>query len=464
MLLAVSVCLVGVSETYAAAKPKAKVVSKSAAKSITKSVKKKVRGSPKAAPQKPDDMFRYFENQKAQLNAMREKNGQPTEQRYASTPRQTGVYIPNERTDWSYDKCTGQGAVTLAAAPATPADLAFILPMGSMYDAHVTPVDHQYWHPVGEGGPANPERVEIHAPADGNIVFVEHETQTLLEQRPGGLPPQDDYRVVIEHSCTFYTYLIHVNKLTPAILAQVQWQYGGRVGSTFSWVRIPIKAGEVIGKTGDHPFDFAVVNTEANLPGFLSPRVYDKEFWKVHTVDPFDYFTPSLRTELVAKNLRTSPPLGGKIDYDAKGKLVGNWFKTGTNGYAGAGGWRYWAGHLALAYDPIDPTHVTISIGTFKDYAEQFGVKGNAPDPATIGAANGIAAYELVPFDYYVGNPKWDKNSFASGVSARNNDSAVAGVLLAQVVDDHHLKVEIQPGKTLAQTPVFTEAAVVYER
>jgi len=98
-----------------------------------------------------------------------------------------------------------------------------------------------------------------------------------------------------------------------------------------TWERIPVKEGEVIGSVGVGKFDFSVVDEAVNLTGFANPKTYE-EVWKIHTVDTFDYYKEPLRSALLAKNVRVDKPYGGKIDYDIKGRLIGNWFKEGTGG------------------------------------------------------------------------------------------------------------------------------------
>ena len=63
-----------------------------------------------------------------------------------------------------------------------------------------------------------------------------------------------------------------------------------------------------------------------------------------------------LRSQLLALDERDIAPRWGKIDYDVNGKLVGNWFRVGSGGYAGMqrGGEGYWDGNLAVVYDGND--------------------------------------------------------------------------------------------------------------
>ncbi|MCH8991924.1 MAG: hypothetical protein IIA44_09290, partial [Acidobacteria bacterium] len=171
-----------------------------------------------------------------------------------------------------------------------------------------------------------------------------------------------------------------------------------------------------------------------------------------------------IQEQLIAKSLRSVEPFGGKFDYDIDGRLVGNWFLRGTNGYAGVERDRYWAGHLAVAYDLFDPSHVVVSIGTFDGASVQFAVRGNAPDPGDVSIESEVVVYELVDYDYYVDGERWDRVSLVKGIEARNLDGRIYGVVLFQLVDDRTLRVETFPGKTAPQVTGFTASALIYER
>ena len=157
-----------------------------------------------------------------------------------------------------------------------------------------------------------------------------------------------------------------------------------------------MKAGQVIGKVhGGFTFDFALIDTAVTRQGFVRPEQFMKrDPWKPNTVDPFDYIEEPLRSKLLAFNPRQVPPFGGKIDYDVDGRLVGNWYREGSGGYAGANQrWDYWVGHVTFAYHHLDPSQIIISMGELDGRAQQFAVQGNAPDPAKIGKAEGMVKY-----------------------------------------------------------------------
>ena len=340
---------------------------------------------------------------------------------------------------FSNGQCQGKGSTKLKASPINVDNLELIFPMGKMASAHVTPTDHQYWVPNGAkslgGLTDDPEKYEIFAPFDGYIVAVEHSTQAITEGSKQ--PPQDDYRIILEHSCTFYTILIHINKVKKEILDQITFKQDSP-GHSSGFGRVKVKAGEMIGKSGAHQFDFSVINTEIALSGFIKPQSYNAEPWKIHTVDTFDYVDEPLKSKLITKSVRTISPIGGKIDYDTPGKLVGNWFRQGSGGYfgnqsdRGASG-RYWDSHLSVVYDPIDPTKITISTGNFNGASAQFGVLGNSPDPKEVDEKLGVIKYELVERDYQTSSGEvWNERTFDKNLKFRA-DTEIRGVVLCQV-------------------------------
>lgn len=352
--------------------------------------------------------------------------------------------------------CEGNGSFLLGTSPIALKDLQKILPMGVMSSEHITPTDHQYFHTVGFSGPKddteNLDRFKIYAPADGEIVSV------------GTLYGRNDYRIVIAHTCTFYTIFIHIDKLSEKVINAIS---ENGVVPEQSWNRIPVKEGKVIGTIGIGKFDFSVVDETVTLKGFARRETYDDnqkgEVWKTHTVDTFDYYKEPVKSELLKKNTRKVPPFGGKIDYDIDGKIVGNWFVEDTGGYRGLGNWNYWLTHLSIVYDAFDTNQIVISIGEFEGRGQQFGVKGNAPNPATIGVESGIVKYELFPYDYYSGNVKWDGINYVEDIKAVNTND-VRGIALFELIEARRLKAEFFPGKSAAQVNGFTGNAKVYER
>ncbi|MBI4021490.1 MAG: hypothetical protein HY369_04545 [Candidatus Aenigmarchaeota archaeon] len=337
-----------------------------------------------------------------------------------------------------------------------PVDLdetSILVPLGLMFGNHVTPVDHQYFQNYAE-----PEKnIAVYSPGDGRIRTIQHMSGTYYDAGKGQEVEWDDYRLEIEHACGVSSTFIHIDTLSDKI-AQHAPEKGKNVV-----VDIPVAAGEGIGHyTGN--VDYNLVDVAVILPGLLVPEHYEREPWKIHVPDTLQYFTDPIRTSMIAKSIRTAEPVAGKFDHDIDGRLIGNWFEEGTNGYAGANLEKYWVGHLSISPDYIDPNHVIVSMGDFADTEKQFGVAGNAPDPADVSVVTGLVEYALVDYDYFVPDGSlWDKISVAKGITAKNGDD-VQGVILLQLVEDRKLRVEIFPGKKAMEVSGFTASAKMYER
>lgn len=344
--------------------------------------------------------------------------------------------------------CTGKGTVSFTSPPRRLKDIEFIEPIGLMVGGHVTPIDHGYYYPPNWKPQDNPaEFKDVLSPANGTITNI---------QLVGG--KQGDYRLVIHHTCTFYTIYIHVKELSPKIAQTI-----GDFSSMSKNTNIPVSAREVIGRANG--FDFSVHDDETVLKGFIIPEHYDAEPWKIRTVNMFDYFVEPIKSQLLAKNVREAEPRGGKIDYDIDGRLVGNWFVENTNGYRGGGvAPDYWNTHLAFAYDGLDHSLIIVSMGNFSGEAKQFAVKGNSPDPASVSMSTGIVKYELVDVEYIIKDTGqyWDRISYAKGLKAVGIEQ-VHGVVLVQLIEDRKIKFETFPEKTAAEVTGFTNPTI-YER
>ncbi len=368
--------------------------------------------------------------------------------------------IPQKSIGLFGQECEGKGTTPLKTFPLDPKNIELIVPMGRVYDSHVTPTDHQYIIPVGTNGGSlitdDPKKYNLRAPADGFIISIELFKEPI-EQQYRNQPYQDNYLVLFEHSCDYYTRLIHIDTLSDKVRASFAFPHPEEE-HPYASTRIPVKEGDVIGTVGSHSFDFQIMNAQAKNKGILRPEHID--FFSSYTVDTFAYLSEPLRAALLQKNIRTTAPLGGKINYDKEGTLLGNWFKVGRDNKREG----YWVNNLSVVYDHIDQGQIRISLGDFGGYPKAFGVKGNAPDPSAVGQDSGITKYELVTFDYVdLDGKQWDALHFAQGLTARNTQN-IAGIVLFQLLKDKKLKVEAFPGKTSSDIAGFTNAALLFER
>lgn len=354
---------------------------------------------------------------------------------------------------WSRGQAEGKGPVKLANFPLLVEDISHINPMGMMASGHTTPIDHLYL--VAKESPDKNKLYDVLAVADGRIVVIQwRPNPTGKQPDPTVFDRAVDLKVTLEHATTCWSYLDHLVELDPAIQKQVGSEL--KPGQPFP-VRIPVEAGQVIGKVrGGFTFDFALIDTTVTNKGFVIPDQFLKrDPHKLHVVDPLDYVDEPLRTKLMSFNARKAKPLGGRIDYDIDGKLVGNWYREGTGGYAGLDRrWDYWVGHLTFAYHHLDPSQIIISIGDVEGRARQFAVRGNSPDPAKISVTDGLVKYSLVA-------PNIDSRT---GQPLANFPERFFGTLLVQLVEDRKMKFEVFLDKTAQQVETFTSAAKFYER
>lgn len=356
----------------------------------------------------------------------------------------------------SHGQCNGRGPVTLGTSPMKEEDFAFIIPYGLMIGAHVTPIDHQYFSPTIFSSPR--DTYEVRAMADGRIVDIQHRVHPPSEDNPSGT---DEYRLVFTHTCTFFTYY----DLLTSLASDIKAEFEKEARDNYASVDIPVTEGQLIGRIGGQTLDFAVWNTEITLEGFVVPEHYDSEAWKIHTVNPYDYYSEELKTLLTAKNLRVVEPIAGKIDYDIDGKLAGNWFLEGSGGYGGGGGgFDYWKTHLSIVYNHIDPSAIIVSIGDFNGESQQYGVRGNFPDPAEIGVASGLIKYELVQFDYIQPDGQhWDRDSLVQGLRVVEA-SELGGCVLFEMIEERKVKMEGFPDQLCSGISGFSSEAKFYER
>ncbi len=363
----------------------------------------------------------------------------------------------------SRGKCQGSGTVQFTHLPMELNDIGVVQPYGTMVGAHVIPTSHGYISPAEFHGPR--DQYAVYAIADGYIVNISHRGLAIGDNQDPN-HKTDEYQMQFEHSCTFYSYYDLLTSLAP----DLQQAVGKLEGFDNKSVRIPVKAGQLLGRVGGQTIDFGVWNFEKTPDYFANPKSYEED--RPYLDDMFKYFTEPLKTQLLTKAARVAEPRTGKVNYDMVGKLVGGWFKEGTGGFQGppdvqrtAGG-RYWDGHLAIAYDYIDPTSIKFSIGNWNGSATQFTVKGNAPDPATVSMESGLVKYELMGGGGYVdgdtGQPWMIDHPIAH--PQFKVGSHVEGVALIQMTAPDKLKLELFPGKTTDQVTDFTAAATVYTR
>jgi hypothetical protein len=349
------------------------------------------------------------------------------------------------------------GKAVFTHAPVPLSQMGYIEPMGKMTDGHVTPTDHVYISPVNFNAADN--TTDVVMPAEGVVIEVGAMPAQYIGDRQQQTAPED-HRLIVQHGCQYVSIFIHIHQLSPALKAAV----GTLKPSEGKRLNLSLKAGDLLGKIGGNPVDWSLMDAMKTLNGFITPSMYQGEPWKIHVVDPISAYSGSLKEQLIAKSLRSSEPYGGKIDYDKKGALIGNWFREGTNGYQGADQSRYWDGHLAVVPNYIDSTATMVSLGNWQGKAAQFSVKGKVA-PADVTVASGLIKYELVNPMYVTAEGKPWNMGLSKGIKmSQDGNGPVKGTVAFQVLEGEKLRVEQFPGKTAAQVGGFTAAAQTYER
>ncbi len=369
---------------------------------------------------------------------------------------------------FSMHQCEGT-STTLTSGITDVSKINYIYPMGGMIGTHITPIDHIYvYYPFDQNDQSTAPAGSylIQSPADGHIVAVD-------DFRIGNGYPYPDYRITIEHSCNLYSVFIHVGQLTgPAKEIATQIRTDGH------WFgRIPVKAGEVISDDSlQAGFDYSLFDQTKQLKGLANLQSYiGHEAWKPFTVDLLDYLPASSKSAYQSKYLRSSAPIGGKIDWDQPGTALGNWYVKDTNGYRGVGSnaasynnhgkiaHGYWDTHLAIAPDAVDASTYIFSVGDWEGCACQFVTNDPTLDPSKITAASGLVVVELSEWDQYDANGNRVDRIRPSKDYKVKATNVITGLLAIQVNHDGSLTVEKAPTlKSKSEFKGFTAAAQTY--
>lgn len=401
-------------------------------------------------------------------------NGQPAQPGLPECPTETATgcdrsALAPTQTSKRDDSCQDTGPSTITASPIALDDLLLIQPMGLMIGGHVTPIDHGYFY-VKQAMLNPPQKAAVYSPIDGVITAMHREHRggdAGTKADASNNSEYDDYSLTIEASCTFRVRFSNLTEFGGPIGERV----GDFAAGQSATPQYRVNAGELIGYTaGDgviQGIDVWVENDDVTLTGFVNPAQYAAaESWKLHMVDFFDYTAEPLKNQLLGFLERDASPRWGKIDYDQDGKLIGNWFRSGSGGYAGKQmGEGYWAGHLAIAPDGNDPNWTILSFGDYQGQAQQFAVMRNEPNPADVTPGTGLVKYEYGQIENYsaLTGAIWDHRSYIPNIRTRSGNP-VLGTLLVQLTDRRTLRMEIFPNKKSAEIKRFTEAAVTYER
>ncbi|MDO8509738.1 MAG: hypothetical protein Q7S24_01190 [bacterium] len=381
-----------------------------------------------------------------------EDNGASRFSNYTNFPR-----AEQEGKRLSQGACEGSGKKLMTTAPMKPEDVQMILPYGTMVGGHVIPTSHQYLEPWDRT--LGRDKYEVRAAMDATLYSISRRAQNVEsdEVRP------EEFQLWFAITCTHFYYYDLMTSLSPELQKIFDQE---KRPDDYAYVNVPVKAGQIVGKIGGQTLDYGVWDTELPpAPGILVPEHYEWDSFRFYLADPLNYYTDELKKIMLSKYVRTAEPISGKVDYDIDGKLIGGWFLEGTGNLTGGNFQKYWAGHLAIAPEYLDPSVYLISVGDFAGEAKQFSISRKSPDPKNVGIDTGMVKYDLLPWQYLkLDGTLWDWRQFTKGVKIVNDGYRGLGCVVVQMLEASKLKFEGFKNKKCAQVDGFTDAAKIYER
>jgi len=289
----------------------------------------------------------------------------------------------------------------------------YLEPLGCVNPAgHTFPTDHVYfYYNLGTATHQyDPNFIlPVYAPASGMINFI-------LET--GG--PRADTKIMVQVNANFMYYLDHIILDSTLALDSM------------------VTAGQRVGVTGSaYAMDLGVINTNITLPGLINPARYG---YTMNCDSPYKYYPEPLKSRMYALVNRISADKDGKIDYDVKGRLIGNWFHESVK-IEDSNGPIAWPKSISFAPDSYDPSQMTIGSGGYIGILGKFKASPSDPDPAQVNVNSGKVIFHL-------------NNYFRSGSS---------GLVAAQILDDLRMKIEYF-SYTNSDTASFDSNAQIYTR
>lgn len=332
----------------------------------------------------------------------------------------------------------GEGRVPYTVLPIDTSYIDEILPLGHLFPpGHPVPTTHTYWilNRYDYMDQVSGFNKPIRAPANGVITKIIY---TKWSNHP-------DYSVYIRHTNSFLTIFNHLSSINENILNRIGSQL--KEGYDGNKIYVPVQAGDTIGKTSADFIQSAALDMgsyDRNVLSYIHPEKYPLPMQ--HAISPLDNFTTDLKEFIFRKVKRISEPRGGKYDFDIPGRLSGNWFYEGTDGWTGSDGHK---NYLSFAYDVYDPQYLRISTG------ERLGgglyrIKNNAPDFKDISFSSGKIIF-------YLFSVREGDEFFGRALS-----QYIAGTLLVQMINEEKIKVELFDGEI--KFPTFTNNAKTYTR
>jgi len=339
----------------------------------------------------------------------------------------------------------GQGSIYFDTIPLDENDFYGINPLGSVSGGdHTFPTDHGAFH--WNNPDSYPPLYNVVSPAYGIITEIRY-TQYDWPAGSGQSGKYNDYRVRIEHTNNFWSFIGHISELDESILSQAgDLTVNG--DTKFMDNPIFVEKGQIIGKTGGRPeaqtsLIWWIIDDDVTL-NYVDPDRYNHFQHAVHFIercqdDLASDLKQKIRSSEPYEYTRTANPVTGKVDFDESGKLVGNWFNENVNPNDPMADYQY---HLSFVYDMWDPSKIVIGVGGTLDISATVYQAVESPtDPSDVALSSGQIIYKLTELEQF------------------GSDTAT---ILVELVEDEKIKVEGFSGHQ--SNPSFTGNAQYYIR
>lgn len=369
-----------------------------------------------------------------------EKDMEKEKQIYVNSQYEDNTQDQENKKKESFLPCPSDISGILTYPLVDPKYIQAIKPLGDVNPpGHTSPVDHASFMTDYTG------LIPIYAPSDGVITKIE----SFLELQNG------EYVVKVYSInftiCNGLELDLAAMKDTPLnkdFNVETDCRYNiKKVGETNTYgscgksLKLPIKAGEIVGYTQIDSrriidFEFWATNYNMQPREDVNWEYYDDERYE-HAICLFDLYSGELKKQFSNFGrydsnsnpqliLRTKEPLCGEINQDKTGSIQGMWF-NGSPKESSDG--------IAFIHDYVQADLGQISIGM--GLTEETDIVNFVPistgkinrDPADVTADGNIYCYDL---------------------SKATNRTQLDGKILVQLVDEHHIKVEYKEGKCIS--------------
>jgi hypothetical protein len=345
-------------------------------------------------------------------------------------------------------------------------DIIDLAPLGQLTPpGHVLPAPHNYIYVIDYQNPTDKEAL-VYAPGDMTLKHIGLRHYNTI----GQYTDYTDYTLLFTVCSEFDLYFHHVRSLSPPSFTNAAAQITATCNFSTTRnedycsgnVNIRIRAGDIIGTTGDlkggvYGLDIGARDYRlsegrtrfANPDRYCSP-LERNAFSRCYTVCPFDYYPTEIRQQLQftgksGQIVRTEPPVCGGVHYDGANTARGNWFLIGVQESI----YSPEASFLFVGPDNVRPSISVFSVGTavpsLPPGAYEF-------QPATSGPAN---------LDFGSVTADGQIHCYEAGSQMFGNTK----VIVLQLLDSTTLRIEGSQAASCGSGPwAFTQNFTDFER